>query len=67
MIYLFLQHDLKIYEIIGAIILFLLTLALSSVLALGLWQPELLRRLLLWLKKNSRWCGKTPETREHLR
>jgi phosphatidylglycerol lysyltransferase len=50
MIYLFLEHDLKVYQIVGAIILFLLTLALSSVLALGLWQPELLRRLLLWLK-----------------
>jgi phosphatidylglycerol lysyltransferase len=50
MIYLFLQHDLKIYEIVGALILFLLTLALSSVLALGLWQPELLRKLLLWVK-----------------
>ncbi len=50
MIYLFLQNDLKIYEIVGALILFLLTLALSSVLALGLWQPELLRKLLLWVK-----------------
>jgi phosphatidylglycerol lysyltransferase len=50
MVYLFLEHDLKVYQIVGAIILFLLTLALSSVLALGLWQPELLRRLLLWLK-----------------
>lgn len=50
MVYLFLEHDLKAYEVVGAIILFLLTLALSSLLALGLWNPELLRRLLFWLK-----------------
>jgi phosphatidylglycerol lysyltransferase len=50
MVHLFLKHDLKVYEITGAVILFILTLALSGVLALGLWHPELLRRLLLWLK-----------------
>jgi phosphatidylglycerol lysyltransferase len=50
MVHLFLQHDLEVYQIVAALILFLMTLALSSVLALGLWQPELLRRLLLWLK-----------------
>ncbi len=50
MVHLFLQHDLEVYQIVGAVILFLMTLALSSVLALGLWQPDLLRRLLLWLK-----------------
>ena len=58
MVYLFLEHDLKVYEIVGAIVLFILTLALSSVLALGLWHPELLRRLLLWLKNAANQLAK---------
>jgi phosphatidylglycerol lysyltransferase len=58
MVYLFLENDLKVYEIVGAVILFVLTLALSSVLALGLWQPELLRRLLLWLKEAANGLAK---------
>jgi len=53
MVYLFLVNDLKVYEIGGAVILLLLMLALSSVLALGLWQPTLLRSLLLWLKNTA--------------
>ncbi len=58
MVYLFLKHDLKVYEITGAVILFIMTLALSSVLALGLWHPELLRRLLLWLKNTANKLAK---------
>ena len=58
MVYLFLQHDLKVYEIVAALVLFLLTLALSGVLALGLWHPELLRRLLLWVKNAANGLAK---------
>ena len=58
MVYLFLQHDLKVYEIVAALVLFLLTLALSGVLALGLWHPELLRRMLLWAKNAANGLAK---------
>lgn len=48
--YLFMQHDLEIYEIIAAILLFMATAALSSALLLSLWRPSLLHRLLLWVQ-----------------
>jgi phosphatidylglycerol lysyltransferase len=50
LIYLFLQHNLKAYEIFASAILLLIITALSSVLLLGLWQPDRLRRLLGWLQ-----------------
>ncbi len=40
------NHDLKTYEIIGAIILLLLNVALISVLLLGIWWPKLVEGLL---------------------
>ncbi len=49
-LYLILLHDLKIYEIVAAIILVVLTVGLTGLLGLGLWAPELLRRLLDWLQ-----------------
>jgi len=48
LIYLFIQHDLQIYEIIAAIILLLMTIGLSGVLMLGVWKPEWLKRLFAW-------------------
>jgi uncharacterized membrane protein YbhN (UPF0104 family) len=51
LIYLFLQHDLAAYEVVGAIILLLMTAGLAGVLELGLWQPERLRRWLNWLQQ----------------
>ncbi|HET6456800.1 MAG TPA: flippase-like domain-containing protein [Armatimonadota bacterium] len=48
MAYLFRQHDLQTYEIVGAVLLMLLIASLSAVLLLGLWWPDLLRRLLTW-------------------
>lgn len=47
--YLFSYNDLRIYEVIAAALLLLLTIIMTSVLLLGLWQPALLRKLLHWL------------------
>jgi uncharacterized protein (TIRG00374 family) len=49
--YLFLQHSLEVYEIIGTIVLLLFIGSLTSVLLLGLWQPDRLRHLLNWLQR----------------
>lgn len=46
--YLFLQRHLEAYEVVGAILLFLITLGWSGILTLGLWRPTMLRRLLTW-------------------
>src|SRR5262245_4679598 len=51
LIFLFSQHDLKFYEIIGAIVLLVMTGGLTGVLALGIWQPSQLRRVLGWLHR----------------
>jgi len=51
LIYLFLEHDLKAYEVIGAAILLLIIGGLTGVLLLGLWAPARLRRLLSWLQR----------------
>jgi len=50
LVYLFLQHDLELYQIIGAILMVLLIMGLTAVLLLGLWRPGVLHRLLLWTK-----------------
>jgi uncharacterized protein (TIRG00374 family) len=50
MVYLFVWHDLQVYEIIGALVLLAIMLGLSGVLVLGLWKPSLLKRLLTWLQ-----------------
>lgn len=50
LVYLFMQHNLEPYEILGALILFFMTLALSSVLILGVWTPSVLPRLLGWVQ-----------------
>ena len=47
---LFIYHDLQTYEIIGAIILLMLNLALTSVLLLGVWRPTLVKGLLRWIQ-----------------
>jgi hypothetical protein len=48
MIYLFLQADLRTYQVVGAILFLLFTMLLSSLLLLGLWQPALLQGVLAW-------------------
>ena len=47
---LFIYHDLQTYEIIGAIILLLLNIALTGVLLLGVWRPKLVAGLLRWIQ-----------------
>lgn len=49
--YLFLQHDLKVYELIAALLLLLIVLGLAGVLGLGLWRADLLQRLLVGLQR----------------
>jgi len=45
-VFLFLQHDLKPYEIGSAVILLCVIGGLTSLLMLGVWKPELLRGVL---------------------
>jgi len=47
---LFAYHDLQTYEIIGALILLLLNIALTGVLLLGIWRPTLVEGLLRWIQ-----------------
>ena len=55
MIYLFVQHDLKVYEIIAAVILLLVTIGLCAILLLGLWKPTWLQRLFDWSQRTANW------------
>jgi phosphatidylglycerol lysyltransferase len=48
--YLYSQHDLKAYELLGTVVLLLIISGITSVLLLGLWQPDRLRHLLGWLQ-----------------
>lgn len=57
MVYLFLAHDLNVYEITAAIILLAATLALTASLGLGLWAPDLLRGLLEWAQRTVNRLG----------
>ncbi len=50
MVYLFTQHNLKVYESIAAAILLVIIAGLTGFLLLGLWRPEWLHRLLNWAK-----------------
>lgn len=53
LLYLFLYHDLKSYEIAGAAILLLFVGGLTGILLLGLWGSDWLRRLLGWLQRTA--------------
>jgi phosphatidylglycerol lysyltransferase len=55
LIYLFIRHDLKAYEIVAAVILLLVTVGLSGVLMLGVWKPEWLRRLFASSQYTAGW------------
>jgi uncharacterized protein (TIRG00374 family) len=57
MIYLFRQHQLKPFEVIGALILVAITMGQSGILLLGLWKPEWLRRLLNVFNNLSNWVS----------
>lgn len=43
--HLFLYHDLKVYEILAAILLILLTISLGLIVLLGIWRPAWLERV----------------------
>lgn len=55
LVYLYLYHDLQIYEIVGAVVLLLLSTGLVVVLLLSLWSPDLLHGLLDHVQK---WVAK---------
>ncbi len=55
LIYLFIQHDLQVYEILAAIILLIVTTGLSGVLLLGLWKPEWIQHLFGWSHRAAGW------------
>lgn len=46
--YLFVEHDLKVYEIIAALILALITVGMVLLLVIGVMRPSWLTRLLHW-------------------
>lgn len=47
LLYLFIEHDIKIYQIVGASILLIMTLGLTLVVMFGLIRPVFLRKLLV--------------------
>lgn len=47
MIYLFLQHNLRLYEIIGAVLLMVMILGQATLLTMGLWRPEWMHQTLI--------------------
>ena len=49
--YLFIRNNIQTYEIIGAVFMILLFLALSSLLLIGLWNPETLLKILLGFQR----------------
>ncbi len=53
MAYLFVQHDLKLYEIITAAVLLAITIGLSVIISLGLINQALPHRLMLWLQTSA--------------
>ncbi|HEX7976047.1 MAG TPA: flippase-like domain-containing protein [Anaerolineales bacterium] len=57
LIYLFLNHALKSYEVVTALILLLIILGMSFLVTMGLWQPERLRRLLAWVQRRVNGLG----------
>ncbi len=56
-IYLFRQADLRPYQVTGAILFLLFILLLSSLLLLGLWQPAILQRVLVWCHRGVGWVS----------
>ncbi len=55
LIYLFIEHDLKLIEIAAALILILVTAGLSSILLVGIWKPDWLNRLFGWSERTANW------------
>ena len=55
LVYLFIEHNLKSYEIATAGILLLMTVGLSNILLLGIWKPDWLYRLFSWSQRSANW------------
>jgi phosphatidylglycerol lysyltransferase len=55
LVFLFIQHDLKSYEIVAGFILLLATVGLASALLMGIWKPEWLQRLFGWSQRTANW------------
>ncbi len=55
LVYLFIEHDLKSYEVVAAVILLLVTTGLSCILLLGIWKPEWLHRVFDWSQRTANW------------
>ena len=51
LLYLFAQHDLQPYQIVGTLALLAMIGSLTGVLMMGVWQPLRLRRLLNWVQR----------------
>ncbi len=51
MVYLFTHHNLKIYETLAAALLLVIITVLTALLLLGLWRPQLLHQLLIWVRQ----------------
>lgn len=51
MVYLFIEHSLKAYEIAAAVMLLLLTTGLTSILLLGIRKPAWLQRIFSWFQR----------------
>jgi phosphatidylglycerol lysyltransferase len=64
LVYLFIQHDLKGYEVAAAVFLLSLTFLLSGVLVLGLWKPPLVGRLLGWLQRTANALARRLRSRD---
>lgn len=62
--YLSLSNNLKTYEIVGALILFAIILALVLLIALALWRPKFLKTVLLggetWINRLSKIFRRAP-------
>ena len=51
MVYLFLRHELKAYEIVGALLLVLTIGGWAALLLLGVWAPNAFERFLGWVQR----------------
>ena len=57
MIVLLAYHQLKVYEVVGAVALLGIILFLVSAMLLGIWRPALLQRLLVWVQRTVNRLG----------
>ncbi|MCS7260586.1 MAG: flippase-like domain-containing protein, partial [Anaerolineae bacterium] len=51
LLYLFGQHSLQLYHVLGSLVLFCFIGALAGLLLMGVWQPDRLRYFLHWMQQ----------------